>query len=117
MEVEDVRVQTWILGREARVEEEERPGGFAPGREGLERHVQVAGEDDGLVEVEGVAPGYGEGPVGGLVVAYALLQHPRLVGSCGLHEVLHRLVAAQPREHRVHLIQVVQRHQRRMRVG
>lgn len=83
-----MRLLTWILGRKARVEEEERPGGFAPRRERLERLLQLAGEDDGFVEVDGVAPRDGEGPVGGLVVAYALLQHPRLVGCCRLHEVL-----------------------------
>lgn len=37
MEVKHVRLLTWILGRKARVEEEERPGGFAPRRERLER--------------------------------------------------------------------------------
>lgn len=82
-----------VIGGEARVEDEEGGGVLGPWPEGLEGAVQGAGEDDGLVEVDGVAPRDGEGPVLGLVVAYHLLQQPRLVGFRRCHELAEGLVA------------------------
>lgn len=70
----------------AGVEHVRRGGAPQPLGEGLEGAVEVAGGEEALVDLDGVAPGGGDGPVVFGEIAHALLQQPRFVDGGGLHE-------------------------------
>lgn len=57
-----------------------------PLAEGLEGAVEVAGREEALVDLDGVAPRGGDGPVVFLEIADALLQEPGFVDGGSFHE-------------------------------
>lgn len=83
----------------------------APGAEGVEGGLEVLGGPEGGVDLDGVAPRHGHGPVALVVVAEALLHEAGGVQAVRAHQLLHGLDLAHFWEHWVQHVQVVQRHQ------
>ena len=100
----------------ARVEDVERRPGAAPWPESLERLSEEAAGQEGLVDVGGVAPRDGEGPVGGAVVADGLLEEARVVAFRGGDEVSDGVSAVLVGENGVYGVYVVKGHEWCLRV-
>ncbi|PON59083.1 hypothetical protein PanWU01x14_162020 [Parasponia andersonii] len=84
------------------------PSRSLPRPERLEGSAQNAAREYGFVDMSRVAPRDREGPVGGAVVAYGLLENTRVVRFRRLHEVVDGVGSGHFGEDRVYSVDVME---------